>query len=146
MELTVEQRGGNFFDLIEQAADLRFDRLPEQVAQSFRSDLIAAYWRMADNLVVSESVIRKYPCFADTTGMLRLLIASIVIVESKGNFTVEIDHDRLAESELPTNLPLLLEYGHPDGIPELPVWRMTRQKWAASKFSKKVGEVIHDLR
>ena len=146
MELVIEKAGPNFFDLLRQAAALRFDGLTETVAKTFLKHLTATYWRLASNLTVSQTVIDKYPCFSNTTEMLRGLLTAVTVEKTRTGHTVGIDHDRLLAVRLPSNLALLLEYGHPDGIPELPAWRLTEQWMKAQGFDKTTREFVRDLR
>lgn len=104
-------------DLVKEIEELR-KVLPEATARKLRELIEAQLRKRFSRVMIDPDVAKRLPCFRNLPKLLESYLECIrVEVDDKGYASVVIDRGDLVRRHLPRNLPEILEYGDPIGIP-----------------------------
>jgi len=83
-----------------------------------------------------------WPCFDNIITLADGYIDAIAIEDTEDGCGVLIDFDRLKAHKIDHQVPLLIEYGDPRGVPQIPAWRLACEELELREADSLIKEVM----
>ena len=87
-----------------------------------------------------EEALRRWPILSTPGQLQRTFVENIRLSTTDGTVGAELDVEAAAKQGLTQELIWALEYGHPDGVPPLAVWRR-----ASKDVERQARQILNQL-